>query len=59
MSKVFLTLYKKSLKLFKEFKNGVKGTILKSIKTIRIVRDGKYLSKEDNEYLYRIMFDIV
>ena len=58
MSELYLTRFKKSLKLFKEFNNEVKGISLKSIKTIRVSRDGKCLIKEYNDYLYRFMFDM-
>ena len=48
----------KSLKLFKEFNNEVKGISVKSINTIRVSRDSKYLIKKYNDYLYRFMFDM-
>ena len=38
--------------------NEVKGISLKSIKTIRLSRDGKCLINEYNDYLYRFMFDM-
>ena len=38
--------------------NEVKGISLKSIKTIRVSRDGKCLINEYNDYLYRFMFDM-
>ena len=58
MRKVYLTQFKKSLKLFKEFNNEVKEIGLKSIKTIWVSRDGKCLINEYNYYLYRFMFDM-
>ena len=58
MRKVYLTRFKKTLKLFKDFNNEVKGISLKSIKTIRVNRDGKCLINEYNYYLYRFMFDM-
>jgi len=56
MSKVYLTRFKKSLKLFKEFNNEVKG--INCSKTIQVSRDGKGLIKDYNDYLYRFMFDM-
>lgn len=47
-----------TLKLFKDFNNEVKEISLKSIKTIRVSRDGKCLINEYNDYLYRFIFDM-
>ena len=53
-----MTRFRKTLKLFKDFNNEVKGMSLKSINTIRVSRDGKCLINEYNDYLYRFMFDM-
>ena len=55
---VFDTIQKKTLKLFQDFNNEVKGISLKSIKTIRVSRDSKCLINEYNNYLYCFMFDM-
>jgi len=55
---VYLTRFKKTLKLFKDINNEVKGISLKIIKTIRVSRDGKCLINEYNDYLCRFMFDM-
>jgi len=55
---VYLTRFKKTLNLLKDFNNEVKGISLKSIKTIRVSRDGKCLINEYNDYLYHFMFDM-